>query len=178
MDRKSFGSEEKKIKPFGPCPCVLRDFPVEEMLAAGTISIFPEGERHEVVSLLGVIPKGSEGRFRLIINTRYVNEHMVKTQFKFEGPKDLADMAEKWDHVVSFDLTSGYYHVELHPHTRTYTGFEWKDRYYYYNYFPFGFATSPWVFSEVTRELVMFWRKGGISVLPYLDDFIVSKKGR
>ena len=24
----------------------------------------------------------------------------------------------------------------------------------------------------------MYWRKGGISVLPYLDDFFVTKKGR
>jgi hypothetical protein len=35
---------------------------VEEILAAGAISIFPEGERPEVVSPLGVVPKGSEGK--------------------------------------------------------------------------------------------------------------------
>jgi len=27
------------------------------------------------------------------------------------------------------------------------------------------------------RELVRYWRKGGISVLPYLDDFFFTKKG-
>jgi hypothetical protein len=27
------------------------------------------------------------------------------------------------------------------------------------------------------RELVMYWRSGGLSVLPYLDDFLFSKKG-
>ena len=27
------------------------------------------------------------------------------------------------------------------------------------------------------RDLVMYWRKSGISVLPYLDDFFFSKKG-
>ena len=91
---------------------------VEEMLTAGAISIFPEGERPEVVSPLGVIPKGSEGKFKLIINMRYVNEHLVKKRFKYEGLKDLANMAEKGDHGVSFDLTSGYYHVELHPRNR------------------------------------------------------------
>ena len=95
----------------------------------GAISIFPEGERPEVVSSLGVVPKGSEGKFRLIINTRYVNEHLVKKKFKFEGLKDLAHMAEKGDHTVSFDLTSGYYHVELHPRTRTYIGCGWKGKY-------------------------------------------------
>ena len=73
-----------------------------------------------------VVPKGTEGKFRLKINMRYVNEYLVKKKFKFDGLKDLLDLAEKGDHVVSFDLTSGYYHVEMHPCTRTYTGFEWK----------------------------------------------------
>jgi hypothetical protein len=67
----------------------------KEMLAAGVISILPEGERPEVVSPLGVVPEGSEGKFRLIINMRYINEHMEKKKFKIEGLKDLADVAEK-----------------------------------------------------------------------------------
>ena len=29
---------------------------------------------------------------------------------------------------------------------------------------------APRVFSKVMRELVMYWRRGGNSVLPYLDD--------
>jgi len=37
--------------------------------------------------------------------------------------------------------------------------------------------SAPWVFSKVMRELVMYWRKSGISILPYLDDFFFSKKG-
>ena len=37
--------------------------------------------------------------------------------------------------------------------------------------------SAPWVFSKVMRELVMYWRKSGISVLLYLDDFFFSKKG-
>jgi hypothetical protein len=151
---------------------------VEEMLAAEAISILPKGERPEVVSPLGVVPKGTEGKFRLIINIMsYVNEHLVKQKFKFEGLKDMANMAEKGNHAVSFDLTSGYYPVGLHPRTRTFTGLECKGSYYFYNCLPFGLATTPWVFSKVMRELVMDWRKGGISVLPYLDDFFFTKKG-
>jgi hypothetical protein len=90
-----------------------------------------------VVSPLGVVPKGTEGKCRLIINMRYVKEYLVKKRFKFERLKNLLDLAEKGDHAVSFDLTSGYYHVELHPRTRTYTAFEWKGSYYFYNCLPF-----------------------------------------
>ena len=151
---------------------------LSEMLEAGAISKLPAGYKPEVVSPLGVVPKGKEGKFRLIINMSYVNDHLVTNKFKFEGLSDLADLAEKGDHAVSFDLTSGYYHVGLHPRTRTYTGFCWKGEYYQYNCLPFGMKSAPWVFSKVMRELVMYWRRSGISVLPYLDDFFFTKKGK
>ena len=46
-----------------------------------------------------------------------------------------------------------------------------------YNCFPFGLSTIPWVFSKVITELVIFWRREGISVLPYLDDLMFMKQG-
>ena len=85
---------------------------------------------------------------------------MEKKKFKFDGLKDLSDLAEKEDHAVSLDLTSGCYRVELHPRTRTYIGFEWKGSYNFYNCLLFGLTTAPLVFSKVTRELVIYWRKG------------------
>jgi len=131
---------------------------VEEMIVAGAIMILPKGERRpDVASPLGVVPKGTEGESMLIISMRCVNEHMVKKKFKFEGLKDLEDLAEKGDHALSFDLASGYYHVELQHQTRSNIGFESKGTYYFYNYLPFGLATAPWVFSKVMRELVMYW---------------------
>jgi len=60
---------------------------VKEMLAARAISILPKGERPEVMNPLGVVRKATEGKFRLVINIRYVNEYMVKKKFKFEGMK-------------------------------------------------------------------------------------------
>jgi hypothetical protein len=97
------------------------------MLAAGAISKLPSGHTPAVVSPLGVAPKGNSGKFRLIINMRYVNEHLICKKFKFEGLSDLADMVEKGDFAVSFYITSRCYHVGLHPRTRTYTGFNWME---------------------------------------------------
>jgi hypothetical protein len=71
----------------------------------------------------------------------------------------------------------GYYHVGLHPSSRTFVGFKWEGKYYVYNCLPFGLLTSPWVFSKVMIELVMFWRRDGIKLLPYLDDFMFIKRG-
>ena len=150
---------------------------VQEMLAAGAVSQLPSGVKPAVVSPLGVVPKPRSTKFRLIINMRYVNRHLIKRVFKFEGLQDLADLAERGDYAVSYDLTSGYYHVALHPSSRTFVGFAWKGVYYVYNCLPFGLSTAPWVFSKIMRELVMLWRRNGIRVLPYLDDFLFLEQG-
>jgi hypothetical protein len=42
---------------------------------------------------------------------------------------------------------------------------------------PFGLSIAPWVFSKVIREIVMFQKRCGIRVLPYLDDIFFPKRG-
>jgi hypothetical protein len=98
---------------------------VKEMMAAGAVTVLPDGEKPWVVSPLGVVPKKGTDKFRLTVNMRYVNRHLGKKKFRMEGMKDLADPAEKGDLAVSFDLMSGYYHVSLHPESRTFVGFKW-----------------------------------------------------
>jgi hypothetical protein len=86
-------------------------------------------------------------------------------------------LAENGDYAVSYDLMSGYYHVCLHLRSRTFVGFQWKGKYYTYNCHPFELSTTPWVFSKGMRELVMFWRRDGIKLLPYLEDFMFMMSG-
>ena len=86
---------------------------VEEMLAAEAVMLLPPGVKPTVVSPLGVVPKRGTDKFRLTVNMRYVNKHLGKKSFKFEGLKDLSDLAERGNYAVSYDLMSGYYHVGL-----------------------------------------------------------------
>ncbi len=46
-----------------------------------------------------------------------------------------------------------------------------------YTCLAFGLSTTPWVFSKVMRELVMYWRNYGIRVLPYLDELFFPNLG-
>jgi len=94
--------------------------------------------------------------------------------FKFEGLKDLAELVERGDHAVSYDLMSGYYQVALHARSRTFVGLKWEGKYFVYNCLRHsGFLQPRVFFSKVMRELVMFWRRDSINVLPYLEDFII-----
>jgi hypothetical protein len=61
--------------------------------------------------------------------------------------------------------------------TRRFVGIKWEGVYYEYTCLAFGLSTSAWVFSKVTRDLVMYWMRCGIRILPYLDDLFFPKKG-
>ncbi len=95
---------------------------VAEMTKENTVTMMPPGEKPWVVSPLGVVPKRGTIKFRLTVSMRYVNRYLDKGALKLEGLKDLADLAVRGDYAVSFDLLSGYYHVGLHPRSRTLSG--------------------------------------------------------
>jgi len=52
------------------------------------------------------------------------SRHLGQKAFKFKGLKDLANVAERGDHAVSYGLMSGYYQVGLHPRSMTFVGFK------------------------------------------------------
>ncbi len=60
-----------------------------------------------------MVPKARTGKFRLTVNMRFVNRHLGDKAFKIEELKDMADLAERGDYAVSYDLMSGYCHVGL-----------------------------------------------------------------
>ena len=70
---------------------------ISDIIEAGATSALPTGVIPTVVNLFGVVPKPHSEKLRLIVNTRYVNNILVKRVFKFEGLSDIADMANKGD---------------------------------------------------------------------------------
>jgi hypothetical protein len=68
---------------------------VTEMTEVGAVSALPSGVFPAVISPLGVVPRPYSDKHRLVVNMKYVNEHLARRLFKFEGLSDLSDMVEK-----------------------------------------------------------------------------------
>ena len=87
-------------------------------------------------------------------------------------------MFEKKDYLFSFDLKSGYHHVDVFEFHRRFLRFQWEvqglPQFYFFTVLPFELATACYVFTKLLRPLVEYWRKQGPRILLYLDNGIVS----
>ncbi|XP_065892728.1 uncharacterized protein [Dysidea avara] len=90
-------------------------------------------------------------------------------------------MFQKGDFMFSFDLKSGYHHVDIYEPHRKFLGFQWavkgKPKFYVFTVLPFGLSTACYAFTKLLRPLVKYWRGRGLRVLLYLDDGIVAVAG-
>ena len=115
------------------------------------------------------------GKKRLILDLRYVNEHLIKQRVEYEDWKIALSYFHKGAFMISFDLKGSYHHIDICP-DQTFLGFAWKFssdtkfRYFVFTVLPFGLASAPFIFTKCLKPLEKYWRIHGISVAIFLDD--------
>ena len=83
-------------------------------------------------------------------------------------------LLEKGDFLFSFDLKSGYHHIDIAESDHKYLGFAWDQRFYVFTVLPFGLATACYF----TKVVVRYWRAKGLRILVYLDDGLCAVAGK
>ena len=131
-----------------------------------------------VSSPVFVLPRKTPGRFRVIIDLRYVNRYQIPPRFRQESLDTVAKMIEPGDWLTSLDIKEGFKHVEIRPQHRKYLGFRVGDRWYQFRGMPFGSSTSPWIFAKALRPLVAKARAEGIRIVIYVDDAIIMARSQ
>jgi hypothetical protein len=61
-----------------------------------------------------LVVESSSGKKRLVISLRHVNLYLWKCKFKYEDFKTALNYFEKGAFLLTFDLKSGYHHVDIH----------------------------------------------------------------
>ena len=120
------------------------------------------------VSPLGVV-EGAR-KLRLILDLRQVNECLAKFRFKLDDIRMAVKLFQKDDFVVTFDLKSGYHHVDMARDHWKYLGFSWGGEFYCFKSLPFGLSTAPYLFNKLVRVMVRYWRAQGIKCMMFFDD--------
>lgn len=136
-----------------------------------------------VISPLSVCIQ-SNGKKRLILDLRHVNTFLRKAHVKYEDWKIALSYFEKGAYMFSFDLKSGYHHVEIYEGHQTYLAFAWQCpstgqmKFYKFTVLPFGLCTAPYIFTKLLKPLEKRWRYLGIRIAIFLDDGWVIEKDK
>ena len=123
----------------------------------------------------------AEGKnLRLVINLRHVNQYIFKARFKYEDLRSLSQVIEEGHWFFTWDLTSGYHHVDIALEHQQYLGFSWKitdgsTRYFTFTVLPFGLSSACLCFTKLLRPLVPRWRIMSHISFVYLDDGLGSQ---
>ena len=70
-----------------------------------------------------LVVENAKGKLRLVIDLRYVNQFLIQYKFKYEDLDLISSLFRQSDFVFSFDLKSGYHHVDIHEDSQPYLGF-------------------------------------------------------
>ena len=104
----------------------------------------------------------SGGKCRLILDLSYLNRFIWKQSVRFEDIRTVFDLFQSGYFFLTFDLKSGYHHVEIFPDHRQYLGFSWNFgsvvKYFVFTVLPFGMSSASYIFSKLVRSLVNYWR--------------------
>ena len=78
--------------------------------------------------------------------------------------------------MISFDLKSGYRHIDIHSHSQTFLGFAWKrpgDKtftHYQFTVLLFDVCSAPFILTKCLKPLEKYWRSLGTNIALCLDD--------
>ena len=128
----------------------------------------------DIVNPLSVSVQSS-GKKRLILDLRHINLHVYKQKCKCEGLHTIKNAFSEDYYVFSFDLKSGYHHVDIFPDHRKYLAFSWDfgnghTRYFQFTVLPFGLSSAPYIFTKLLKPLETHWRANGIPIAIFFDD--------
>ena len=90
---------------------------------------------------------------RLILDFRYINNFLIKHRVKYEDWKIALSYFQNGAFMITFDLKSGYHHIEIHPDRLMFLAFLWKFpgkasiRYFVFTVLPFGLYSAPHIFT-------------------------------
>ena len=120
----------------------------------------------------------ASGGWRPVIDLKNLNTHIHARHFRMFTTSSVLSSVEKGDYAFKIDLQDAYFDVPIHPSSRKYLRFAFENRMYQFQVLPFGLNTAPQVFTRLGHTVTAYLHRQGVSVIPYLDDWLVRHPDR
>ena len=96
-----------------------------------------------------------------------------RSSLRMHTISSVLSTVKKGDYAFKIDLQDAYFHVLIHPHSRKYLRFAFENKVYQFRVLHFSLNTAPQVFSCLRHRVAAYLHHQGISVIPYLDDWLI-----
>ena len=123
-------------------------------------------------SQIFAVPKPG-GKWRMVINMKTLNEHVLKETFRMETSRDVWTLLKPGNFGAVIDLTDAYYTVKLHQDSRKYCRFIIDGVIYEYVALPMGLTCSARIFTRVALFIGAKLRMQGVRIIMYIDDLLI-----
>jgi hypothetical protein len=157
---------------FSPEERIIIHAEIIKLLAKGVIQVSTH-EQGEYISPIFVSEK-KDGSFRMILNLKKLNVHVVYHHFKMESIWTAIRLMTPNCFMASIDLKDAYYSVPIALEDQKYLKFEWDNTLYQFTCFPNGLACCPRKFTKLMKPVFAMLRQMGHQSSPYIDDSFLT----
>ena len=174
LEFNRYPNQNKIPKPinFSEAECKVIDEEIELLLKKKVIEIVQDNDDDEFISNIFVRPK-KNGKFRVILNLKQVNEFIEYHHFKMETFKTALNCVSRNCFFASVDLQDAYYSCKVMENDRKYLRFIWNKTKYQYTCLAMGLASSPRIFTKLMKPVFSTLRKRGHANVAYIDDTLL-----
>ena len=178
FESKPFQNTVPKPIKFNENDTAIIDAEISDLLAKKIIERVTIFDEDEFISNIFVRPK-KNGKFRVIINLKHLNEFIEYNHFKMETFSAAIALVTKDCYFGSIDLQDAYYSCSITENDRKYLRFYWQGNKYQYTSLAMGLASAPRIFTKLLKPAFSALRKRGHANVAYIDDsLLISKSER
>ena len=120
----------------------------------------------------------SSGSWCPVIDLSHLNRFVDVSPFQMETIQSVLLSVCQGDWMASIDLKEAYLQVPVHPASRHFLRFVFRDTVYQFKALCFGLSTAPQVFTRVMAPVSAILHSMGIRMRRYLDDWLVQSTSR
>ena len=120
----------------------------------------------------------SSGSWRPVIDLFHLNRFVDVSPFRMETIQSVLLSVRQGDWMASIALKEAYLQLPVHPASRHFLRFMFRDTVYQFKALCFGLSTAPQVFTRVMAPVSAILLSMGIRMRRYLDDWLVQSSSR
>jgi hypothetical protein len=149
---------------------------ITRLQAAG---ILTESKRGPFCTYMFFVPK-SDNKVRPVVDysktSKSINTPRMVLPSLFQFIQRKSWPKKLW--YCKIDFRHAFFNIPLHPKSKFITCFKNQDKYYAFNFLPFGISVAPYIMQKFLNAICSWIRDRGVHAWGHIDDILIACQDR